>query len=138
MKRSLFYLAILLFPILLMVGVNEYIRPKIKPRDQIIDGNLPMNTPSALHPEKCSWQCHDDTNFCQDNHVKFAGRYFDLIDPIYFGIIDSLKSTGNYGLANIIFLVILFPLFMYFLLIQSVDMEFKIRELKRDRNGAAN
>jgi hypothetical protein len=117
-----------------MVGVNEYFRPNKKVRDYDMEGNLSLNFP----PEKCSWQCHEDTNHCKENHVKYAGEYFEFIDPIYFGIINSLKSTGDYGLANIIFLVILFPLFMYFLLIRSIDMEFKIRELKKSRNGAAN
>ena len=83
--------------------------------------------------EKCSWICHNNTNYCKENHVKLAKPYFDKIDPIYFGIINSLKSTGNYGLANIIFLVILLPLIMYVLLAKSISMQFKIRKLKKDK-----
>ena len=44
--------------------------------------------------------------------------FFMLVFPIYFGIISSLKSTGNYRLANIIFLVIGLPLIMYILLVK--------------------
>ena len=83
--------------------------------------------------EKYSWICHNNTNYCKENHVKLAKPYFDKIDPIYFGIINSLKSTGNYGLANIIFLVILLPLIMYVLLAKSISMQFKIRKLKKDK-----
>ena len=37
--------------------------------------------------EKCSWACYFDTNFCKENHVKFAKNYFEKTDPLYFGII---------------------------------------------------
>ena len=95
-----------------------------------IQGITAINSGKKLK-DKCTWFCHDHTNYCKDNHVKLATPYFNKIDPIYFGIIEFLRSTKNYGLANIIFLVIIFPLIMYFSLIKSISLELKIRKLKK-------
>jgi len=77
--------------------------------------NETSTQPTKPSSEKCSWKCHDDTAFCKTNHVKYAKSYFNQIDPIYFGIINSLKSTGDYRGANILFLVLLIPIIIYFL-----------------------
>lgn len=58
-------------------------------------------------PKKCSWHCHNDTGYCKIHHVKFLKPYFEYTDPVYFGIIKSLELTGDYRLANIIFLVVI-------------------------------
>ena len=50
---------------------------------------------------------------------------------LYFGTISLLAKTGNYGLANIIFLVILLPLLIWFFIIKSLNIQDEIRKLKR-------
>ena len=113
MKTKRLYLLILL-PFLGIILINESIKLVKKEKGHFRQGVAAINS-SNRNVEQCSWACHDDTTFCKKNHVKWMGNHFDLIDPIYFGIIQQLKATGNYGLANIIFLVILIPLFIAFL-----------------------
>ncbi|MFT6357117.1 MAG: hypothetical protein ACJAYJ_001330 [Saprospiraceae bacterium] len=84
--------------------------------------------------EKCTWNCHNDTNFCKKHHVKMRAKNFEYTDPIYFGVIHSLKSTGHYVLANIIFLVVLIPILIVFLIGKSISIQFKIRAIKKE-NG---
>ena len=138
MKKQVLYWSILILPFLGMIMINEFVRLNTSEEGYTkqgkwglnIEGVTAINTVKILK-EKCTWICHNDTNHCKENHVKLAKPYFDKIDPIYFGIINTLKSTGDYGLANIIFLVIILPLFIYILLIKSISLEFKIRKLKK-------
>jgi hypothetical protein len=130
MKRRILYLLLLLSPFLTMIAVNETTRKNIKEVGYKTQNIVAIN--SAIRTEhKCSWICHNDTDYCKNVHVKLAKPFFPIIDPIYFGIIHSLKYTGNYGLANIIFLVILLPLVMFILLVKSIQLQFKIKTLKQ-------
>lgn len=123
----------MVLPFLMMVIVNELVRPSLKEKPYSSHGVTAMNS-AKVDKGKCSWNCHNDTNYCKQNHVKLLKDYFEYTDPVYFGIIHLLKSTGNYGLANIVFLVILFPLIMYILLIKSIDMNRQIHVLKSKKN----
>jgi len=129
MKKQIIYLIILILPIFGMVSINEFVRYNTDGEGFNKQGIIAINS-ATKQKEKCSWICHNDTMYCKNHHVKIDKSYFNRIDPIYFGIIDSLKSTGNYGLANIIFLVILLPLLMFILLVKSINLQFKIRKLK--------
>ena len=113
--------------------MNELLRPSLTGNRYQAHGVTAMNSAKA-NLDECSWICHNNTSYCKDNHVKVLKDYFDYTDPIYFGIIHLLKSTGNYGVANIVFLVILFPLIMYLLLIKSIDMNRQINMLKSKKN----
>jgi len=117
-----------------MVIVNELVRPTLTGKPYQAHGVTAMNS-AQVNLDECSWNCHNNTDYCKQNHVKVLKDYFEYIDPVYFGIIHLLKSTGNYGLANIVFLVILFPLIMYLLLIKSIDMNRQINMLKSKKNN---
>jgi len=125
MKKRIAYLGILVIPFLAMVLLNEFVRYTIKEeganRKNIVAINFQIR-----NKEKCTWICHDDTNYCKENHVKLLNEYYDYVDPFYFGIIKALKSSGNYSIANIVFLVVLIPGLLYFLLIQSIEMQREI------------
>lgn len=120
---------ILLFPLLFVVSVNEYTRFTITDNGYIRKGITAIN-PSVKTPEKCSWYCHADTGYCKKHHTHLLKNHTSKIDPFYFGIIKSLHDAGDYGLANIIFLVILFPALIYVLLIKSISIQRKIKKLK--------
>jgi len=124
------YLSILILPFLGMIIVNESVRLNTIGKGYTNQGVTAINSAERLK-NKCSWICHNETAFCKANHVKLAKPYFNKIDPLYFGIIHTLQSTGNYGLANIIFLVILIPLLMYVLLIKSISIQLEIRKIKK-------
>ena len=130
MKKQMLFISILLFPFIGMILINEFVRLNTAEEGYHRQGVIAINTVKK-QKDKCSWICHDHTNYCKAQHVKIAKPYFDKIDPIYFGTINALKSTGDYGLANILFWVILLPLIMYVLLAQSIRIEFEIRKLKK-------
>ena len=137
MKKQFIYWSILIFPFLVMIMINELVRLNINEEGYtkqakggvFIQGITAINSAKKLKG-KCTWICHNNTNYCKENHVKFVKPYFEKIDPIYFGIISSLKSTGGYRLSNLILFVIVLPLIMYVLLVRSISLEFKIRKLK--------
>ncbi len=129
MSRLLRNILLLISPFLLMVLINEMVRPTMSGTYAYVGNAQAMNSWSAME-NKCSWACHQDTGFCKKHHVKLLKPYFSYTDKAYFGIIDSLHSTGDYYLANIIVLVIVFPLMMYLLLVKSLDIWQEIKALK--------
>ena len=130
MTKYLRNIAILISPFLFMVLINELIRPGIKENPYSKSGITAIN--SAIQTkDKCSWNCHNNTTYCMENHVKLMKPYFKYLDPIYFGMIRLLFATGNYGLANIILLVVLWPLLMFLLLMKSLQIQQKINTLKK-------
>lgn len=129
MKKLFRTIIILIAPFIVMIMINEAIRPSIKDIPYIYNSVPCMN--SAKHfDDKCSWVCHNSTKTCKSDHVKKLNNYFHITDKPYFSVIDSLKSTGNYAAANIIFLVILFPFTILFFLIKSWDIQDKISNYK--------
>ena len=129
-KRLLRNITVLLLPYLIMVGINEYVRPQIKETPYTAFKVSAINSVIRT-PAKCSWICHNDTNYCKTQHVKFLKSSAGFTDLLYFGAIGLLQATGNYGGANIIFLVTLFPLLMWFCLIKCIDYSIEIRTLKK-------
>jgi hypothetical protein len=129
MKRYIRNIAVLISPILLMIMVNEMVRPTMKEKPFSMNGLNGMNSDNKnLHI--CSWSCYLNTTYCKENHVKFLKPYYKYTDPIYFGIISFNKKTGNYVLANIIFLVLLLPLLVYGFVIKSMNIQDEINQLK--------
>lgn len=126
LKDVSIYLIILLLPYLMVVAVNEYSRPGLTGYYNSKYDARGMNTATASK-QVCSWKCFFDTGYCKRHHVKYLHRYYDVIDPIYFGIIDFLHRAGNYGATNLIFLVFGWPLLMYFLLIRILQLRKKLR-----------
>tara|TARA_B110000467_G_C18309132_1_gene476803 strand:- start:721 stop:1080 length:360 start_codon:yes stop_codon:yes gene_type:complete len=118
-----------------MVLVNESFRPTIKDPGFTMttnyNGYKSINTamnPQLKNHDVCSWRCHNSG--CKPQLLKSVESY---IDPIYDGIISFLKSGdsfGSYGIANILFLVLLWPLVMFYFLIKSLDMQQEIKNLK--------
>ena len=132
MKRIVLYIFLLFFPILSVVFVNEITKTVISKNDYKKYTIKTINS-GFKNAKKCSWACHNNTNFCKKNHVKLLANHFDKTDPFYFGIVTSLKATGNYKLANIILLVIVFPLIFYILLVKCIQIQYKInKHLKND------
>lgn len=129
MKKQLRNLLLLISPFLIMILINESVRPTIKEKPYKVKGVEAMNS-KITSKDKCSWNCYLNTTYCKTNHVKTLNHHFEYIDPIYFGIIDALHSTGSYGLANVIFLVLLLPLLMFFLLVKILDLQSQIKSLK--------
>ncbi|WP_338792793.1 hypothetical protein [Bernardetia sp. MNP-M8] len=122
-------LALLLFPFLLLIAINEAVRPNITEKPFQEKGIVAINS-AIKSTKKCSWACHNIENYCKENHVKILQNYFMFTDPIYFGVIRFLQSTGKYKVANIIILVILIPLLMYFLLIKSLYLQSQIKTVQ--------
>ena len=120
------YFLPLFLPIAIVVIVNEYSRPNLTGYYNSKYDVTAMN-PNKRDPNVCTWSGFFDTGYCKKNHVKYLNQHFDIIDPIYFGIINALHKTGNYGAGNIIFLVILWPAIMYFLLIRIFHLRKQLK-----------
>lgn len=132
MKRSIRNLAILILPFLLMIIVNETVRLRT-PNDPYSQHGIIAINSADRNVDKCTWICHNDTGFCKNNHVSYLGSHLSYTDPIYFGAINLLKITGNYGLANIGFLVILAPFMIWLFLVKSLNIQDEIFTLKRKK-----
>ena len=129
MKNLQRNLLIFLSPFLILIIVNEITRSNLEESTYKYSQIQTINSAKKL-PSKCTWACHQNTKFCKENHVKIPEKYTEIIDPIYFGIIHSLKSSGNYGLANLIVFLVLFPFLMFYFLIRILDLQNEIQELK--------
>ena len=119
-------LLLLALPLLMMTIINESQRSSIPSHDFQIYGANTMNTVS-YDKSSCTWACHNSTTqHCKVYHATCIAPYFKWIDPIYFGIIKGLHSTGDYGLANVILLVFVWPLFIGYLSIRILQMRKQI------------
>lgn len=116
----------------IVVAVNESTRPRIAAHSFGFDDQHTLHGREAKK-RSCTWECHFNTGWCKDNHVKLDRKWLEFTDIPYFGIIDSLKSMGNYTLANILFLVLLIPTTILWMLVRSMEMEWSIRKLDRKR-----
>lgn len=130
MKRLVRNILLLTAPFIIMVLINEYMRATKQGKGHQA-GTITAINAKIKSTEKCSWICHDNTAYCKRHHVKMPKACFHYTDPVYFGIIKALKSTGDYGLANVLILVVILPLAMYFLLIKSLDIQLEINILKK-------
>lgn len=130
MGHRLVNFLILVVPLVLMIVINELFRNSELENPHQSHGLETIN-PGTPSKESCTWACHDDTSFCKTHHVKFNAAYFTYTDPLYFGMIRVLKGFGDYGLANILLLVLFFPLLIYGLLIRSLSIQRRITSLKK-------
>lgn len=131
MKIKLFFISLIFFPIISVILINESQRSTHQPHSFKWKQVKTINSavPSMI---KCSWVCHNQTSFCKLSHVKHLEPYYSWTDPLYFGITRSLKATGNYGLANLIVLVLLIPGLCLGLLWQIVQYQLEIKGLRVD------
>ncbi|MDP5001967.1 MAG: hypothetical protein NWQ15_08730 [Flavobacterium sp.] len=134
LKTIGFSIAVFLLPFLFMVLVNETIA--LKKREQ----GYRVNTIEAINSNKadanqCTWMCHNNTLYCKEHHTKWLKTSFPYTDPIYFGTIQLLMATGNYGAANILLYVVFFPLTIGGLMIWNRHLTIKIATLKKHING---
>lgn len=126
MIKSFRNFSFLIAPFLLMAIVNEYSRQIATDKPYQRRGLTFINS-DIRTPDKCSWTCHNYSNYCDNNHITFMGPIKSSLDIFYFGIIRALKSVGNYAIANLIFLVIGWPLLMWYLLISCLNMRDRLK-----------
>ena len=126
MDRRLRNIILFLFPFMLMVVVNQFIKPSKDP----IPNDGKWNTTEQL-TDRCSWACHNQTMYCIEHHVKMNTLLLKLTKPFYFGEIILLQMIGNYSFANILILVTLVPLYIWYFLIRIIDTLQEIREAKK-------
>lgn len=116
-------------PFILMILVNEIARKTVKDEVYKRNGITAINS-STIFKNKCSWQCHNNTSYCINHHVKSPAFLVKKIKPIYFGIIALLGATASYGLANILFLVVLWPCLIFLLIFKILDNRKRLIQLK--------
>jgi hypothetical protein len=124
MKLKILKLLPFALPFLIMVLVNELYRGRIHSKPYSRFGITAMNSNSVL-PNRCTWNCHDITTYCLQHHVSLLRPVLPVTNRIYFGTIYLLFLTGNYGMANIILYVILWPLLLYVLFLKILKYRAK-------------
>jgi hypothetical protein len=112
-----------------VVIVNETFRSSIKENHHYFKGFATVNSADKIL-NKCSWNCHNNTAFCKQHHVKLMNDYFSTTDKLYYGEISLLKKTGDYQAANIAILVILFPFFILYFSLKGWNIKQKIKKMK--------
>jgi len=127
MKRFYLFL-IFLSPFVLMISVNENSRNN-QVNIAASEESKKLNSSIAM-TNRCTWACHSNTNYCKDYHTKLLSPYFQFTDPIYFGVINTLQSTGSYSFANLILFVIIGPLVLFIMLLRilrnwSIILQFR-------------
>lgn len=129
-KTNILIVLIFVFPFLFIICINEGVRDQLIIKKYVDNGAIYMNS-SKADPLSCTWKCHNDTKYCKKNHVKYMTNLYRYTDPMYFGIINGLKRSGSYRLANIVVLVILLPLLMFILLLKSIVLQCRINQIKK-------
>jgi hypothetical protein len=130
-KKYLRNFALLLLPFAFMVVVNELVRPAIKDKPYSMSGITAINS-IEKDPHKCTWICPNNTAYCKAHHVKFE-QLSGITDPYYFGTINLLRATGNYGAANIVLYVLFLPLFIWFFFIKILAIRNEINNIKKEK-----
>jgi len=119
-----------LLPFVLMIIINESFRLSVKEQPYHKYGFTTINSSDRIS-NKCTWNCHNNTSYCKEHHVKFLKKSFSKTDQLYYGEIKLLKNTGNYGLANIAILVIAIPFFLFYFLIKGLKIRDEIKKIKQ-------
>ena len=133
-KKRVFKILVLLLPFLFMVMINELTPINENEQSYQVGPVKAINSNYAIK-DKCTWHCHNNTIYCKKYHTKHLNSYFNYIDPIYFGAINLLKSTGNYGAANLIVFVFFLPLSIWFLIFKNYELSNKIKNEVNKKYG---
>lgn len=134
-KRLIFrILSFFLISFLLVFSVNETVKLRAKESSFTRHG-IPVINSNIKTKERCTWICHDETEFCKKQHVNFVKSYLNYTDKPYFFIIQCMKSTGSYRLANIVALGFVIPFTIWCCFLYIIDTQTKIRKIKRQNNG---
>ena len=64
-------LALLVAPFVLIIIVNELVRPTMKEKAYSGYGVIFMN-PELWVKDRCSWACHNNTKFCEQHHIRYV------------------------------------------------------------------
>ena len=131
MKNSRRYSIIFLLPFILIIIINESFRLSVKEQSYHKYGFTTINSSDKIS-DKCTWNCHNNTSYCKAHHVKFLRNSFSKTDQLYYGEIKLLRSTGNYGLANIAILVIFIPFLILYFFIKGLNIRYEIQKIKKN------
>jgi hypothetical protein len=132
MRFFLITILIALIPISSLFIVNETVRNQNKPSGSLFNGAKRINGGLKLK-HKCTWACHEgfEVIHCRKNHIKYLNRFDDIIFSGYRFITISLDASGNYYVANILVFVVFLPLFILIMLIKTLQVTYKIKEIQK-------
>lgn len=134
LKKIFFYSLLLISPFSFMIIINEYSRPE-NPYNINLFGKrvLAYNSDNFIE-NQCTWNCHNQGCFHKKNNC--INTDSTIISSLYKIIlklngIDTIhtepKSTkgDKYKTMNILFLVVLWPLFMFIMLVANIELYLK-------------
>jgi hypothetical protein len=110
---------------MVLIVVNEGLRFAGAKIDGGTHFNRPTMNSAKADPDKCTWHCHNDTQYCMKHHNGVFGILNYLTILPYFTLITILKIGGVYSLANIILLVVAWPWYICWMIVRAFE-KFKI------------
>jgi hypothetical protein len=119
---------ILMFPFIFMIIINEFTHIQKHNHKYL---KIKTINPGIKHAEHCTWACHENTDWCRKHHVKMPDNYLVITNIPYRKVIDSLKDgnnlyKGDYQINNILYLVILIPITIWFFIASGLNTHDKI------------
>ena len=136
-KRYLLYLSIAIAPFLVVVLVNEVNRTEETYMIRLNRNKVKIPAYNSDHKSnfKCTWYCH--TVKCSHGYSNRINQ--GIIKVFYTSIVEfngnpqKLSSGINldYQAMNILLLVVMWPLFMYFLILHNIRLFLKLKSLKK-------
>lgn len=133
--------SILLLLVVLMVGFNLTLKSIHKETEPFSIVGVTAYNSEKVNPDRCTWHCSFNTNYCKANHVNILKDHFPWTDRLYFGIISGLMSLNfgfsaafNYGIANLLILVLFIPLVIIYFFTKGFRLQKEINQLKQKWN----
>ncbi len=135
MKKILLYSLILVSPFLLVIFVNETNRPTQLYKISFWGQTAYASNSSIKDLKKCNWDCHNNgcshrKSNCINKGEFITGFYQKTLNfnGLHSKENDSKSEQGMlYKSMNIVFLVLLWPLFMFALLVVNIELFLKCK-----------
>lgn len=129
MRRFIVYISLFCLPFLVMVAVNELNRPQKKFDIKYLKKNGKAYNSDKAESRSCTWYCHN-TRECVNIHksklsilnlkvIKWMDKRIKFFNEI---------GSSNYSRMNIATLVIIWPLFMFALLVLNIELFIRRRK----------
>ena len=132
MKNFRLYLAIALAPFLAVIVVNEFTKPEklFVVRNKSGLAKFHAYNSDKKFISKCSWDCNTECMHKSKNRINVGA-----IQSIYQEIIKFNGSSEhlNYKAMSVLVLVVLWPIFMYVLIILNIRLYQKSKVSTHDR-----
>ena len=129
MRRFIVYISLFCLPFLVMVAVNELNRPQKKFDIKYLKKNGKAYNSDKADSRSCTWNCHNSKGYCSrhKSNIQILNMSFIKWMDKKIKFFNEIGSS-NYSRMNIATLVIIWPLFMFALLVLNIELFIRRRK----------